>query len=268
MSLSSSPPPGSETGTPRPYTVVPLTLSSSPDSSPEPTIFLRLSSSPPPGSETGTPRPYTVVSLPRSSSPESSPNSSHGRKRKHENADENADEDEEQSPDGSCNQGPLSPGTPFWVGRKESRRKVRYVSPNETSTSPYYRPTSPEYGPASPSYSAISLSTIEENKLEVILFLGARSRNFFPDISDAPLGWLSNPFLKISKEKKMDPCDVVEEIIICVAKHATWQFVVGFYVEIKHFEYGDFSDMLLDERSKHVNYDKEKKYFAALDWWS
>ena len=151
MSLSSSPPP-----------------SSSPESSPEPTMFLSLSSSPessperkledkerspdgscnrgpsfsrhepaspsylsttpssPPGSETGTPRPYTVVPLPRSSSPDSSPEG----KRKRKNADEN----EQQSPDGS------------WVGRKESRRKVRYVSPNETSTSPYYRPTSPEYG--------------------------------------------------------------------------------------------------------------------------
>jgi hypothetical protein len=226
MSLSSSPPPGSKTGTPRPYTVVSLPLSSSPDSSPEPTMFLRLSSSP-------------------DSSPE--------RKRKREdededeNEDEDEDEDEEQSPDGSCNQGPLSPGTP----------------------SPCHEPASPSYSETSypPPY-RMSLSTIEENKLEVIHFLGARSRNFFPDISDAPLGWLSNTFLKISKENEMDPCDVVEEIIICVAKHATWEFVAGFYVEIKHFEYGDFSDMLLDERSKHVNYDKEKEYFAALDWWS
>ena len=203
MSLSSSPPPRSETGTPRPCTIVSLPPSSSPESSPEPTMFLSLSSSPessperkledkerspdgscnrgpsfprhepaspsylsttpssPPGSETGTPRPYTVVPLPRSSSPDSSPppepvpqtiflslssspESSPERKRKRENADEN----EEQSPDGSCNQGPLSPGTPFCQPRKESRRKVRYVSPNETSTSPYYRPTSPEYGPS------------------------------------------------------------------------------------------------------------------------
>ena len=135
MSLSSSPPPRSETGTPRPHTFVSLNLSSSPESS-----------SLPPGSETGTPRPHTVVSLNLSSSPESSP------------TPERKLEDKGRSPDGSCNQGPLSPGTPVPCHEP--------ASPSYLSTTPSSPPGSETGTPRPYTVVSLTLSSSPKSLLE------------------------------------------------------------------------------------------------------